>query len=123
MDSDDRAGRVLQMGNASHQREGHIATVTLPTGRERIFGVILFFSGRAAPTSDIREKRVELIGGFVLDPMPRSGNNLEPGAWLDIAQCAGAIIEMGVGGGVTLAPNPVDARLNERQRPGERVRA
>jgi len=77
-------------------------------------GVNLLCSGRAARTSDIREKRVELIGGFVLDPMPRSRNNLEPSIRLDIAQCAGAIIEMGVGSRVALAPNPVDARLDER---------
>jgi hypothetical protein len=79
----------------------------------------VFSSGRAAPTGDVpfgdvREKRVEFIGRFVLDPMPRSRDNLEPGAWLDVAQGAGAIIEMGVGGRITLTPNPVDARLDER---------
>src|ERR1700740_2661389 len=74
----------------------------------------LFFSGRAAPTGDLQEKRVEPIGRFVLGPMPRSRDHLEPGAWLDIAQCAGAIVEMGVGGRVSLTPDPVDARLDER---------
>jgi len=99
------------MGNPSHYREGHIISVAEAKGN---LGVNLLCSGRAARTSDIREKWVELIGGFVLDPMPRSRNNLEPGAWLDIAQCAGAIIEMGIGGGITLAPDPVYARLDER---------
>src|SRR5271155_3314705 len=108
------------MGNPSHYREGHITTA----GERKVFSVVILLSaGGAAPTRDIREKRVELIRCFVLDPMPRSRNNLEPGTWLDIAQCAGPIIEIGVGGGVALAPNPVDARLDERQRPGERIGA
>ena len=113
IDGDDRAGGVLQMGNASHYREGHLTIATLPTAAS-IFGVILFFLDRAAPTGDLREKRVEPIGCFVLDPMPRSRNNLEPSIWLDIVQCAGAIIEMGVGSRIALTPNPVDARLDER---------
>jgi hypothetical protein len=113
INGDDRAGGVLQMGNASHYREGYITTGTLPTAA-RVFSVSFYSSRTAAPTGDLREKRVEPIGCFVLDPMPRSRNNLEPGAWLDIVQCAGAIIEMGVGSRIVLTPNPVDARLDER---------
>jgi hypothetical protein len=46
--------------------------------------------------------------------MPRSADHFEPRAWLDIAQGAGPIIEMGIGGGVALTPNPVDAGSDQR---------
>jgi hypothetical protein len=38
IDGNDRAGRVLEMGHASHYREGHITTATLPWGR-KLFSV------------------------------------------------------------------------------------
>jgi hypothetical protein len=122
IDGDDRADRVLEMGDASHYREGHITTATLPA-TARVFSASLRSSGRATLTGDVREKSVEFIGCFVLDPMPCSRDNLEPGIWLDVAQSAGAIIEMGVGGRVALTPNPVDTCLDERKRPGECLRA
>src|SRR5215472_100610 len=70
---------------------------------------------------DIREERVEPVGCFVLNPMPRCWYHLKTRTGLDIPQCAGAIVEMGVGGGVTLAPDAIDARLDQRERPGQRV--
>ena len=39
------------------------------------------------------------------------------------AQRAGAVVEMGVGRGIAFAPNPVETRLDCRQRSGERVGA
>jgi hypothetical protein len=34
---------------------------------------------------DFGEKRIELVGGFVLDPVPCARDHLETGGWLDIA--------------------------------------
>src|SRR5271166_2542894 len=95
-----------------------VTTATLPASR-RVLSVCISFS----PRDNVGQKRVEPIGGFVLNPMPRSRNHLEPGAWLDFPQCARAIIEVRVGGGVALSPNSIDARLHLRKRPGKGIGA
>src|ERR1700720_468406 len=59
IDGDDRGDRVLEMGNASHYREGHITTATLPA-TARVFSVSLRSSGRAPLTGDVRRSRLNL---------------------------------------------------------------
>jgi len=53
--------------------------------------------------------------------MTGPGDHFEAGARLNVAQRAGAVVEMGIGGGVTLSPDPVEARLDQRKGSGERV--
>src|SRR5262252_3297453 len=72
---------------------------------------------------DFGEEGVKSLGRFVLYPMPGAGDHLEAGARLDAAQCASAVVEVGVGGCVTPAPDPVEPRRDEWKGTSERVPA
>ena len=79
-------------------------------------------AGEGLPPGDLGEDRIEPVGCFVLHPMPCSRDHLKPGIRLSLAQSGGALIQIGIGRRVALAPNPVETRLDQRQRPGKRVR-
>ena len=72
-------------------------------------------------SGNLSKDRIEPISRFVLHPMTGPGDHFEAGAGLNVAQRAGAVVEMGIGGGVTLSPDPVEARLDQRKGSGERV--
>jgi hypothetical protein len=52
---------------------------------------------------------------------PAPGNDFETRAELDAALAAGTVVEMGVGGGVAISPDPVEPRPQQRKDAGERV--
>ena len=95
-----------------------VTTATLPA-REKGLSIILTPS--SVGPGDLRQHRVETVGRLVLHPVPGSGDDLEAGTRLKAAQHAGALVEMGIGGRVALAPNAVEPRFNERQGTGEGV--